>query len=101
MAAPPTSADQERAFDLFLVVVTWLAVTAATWTARLWMGAKRLSEPAACHKCGRARTDGLSIPASYQQHVVSCKGPGQMRSEAQVCPCGKSFRPWHKLNFER
>jgi hypothetical protein len=50
---------------------------------------------------GRARTDGLSIRANYQQHVVSCKGPWQMRSEALVCPCSKSFPPWHKLNFER
>jgi hypothetical protein len=47
------------------------------------------------------RTNGLSILANYQQHVVSCKRPGQLRSEALVCPCGKSIPPPHKLNFER
>jgi hypothetical protein len=52
--APPTSADPERAFELFLVVVTWLAVTTAMWTARRRMGPSA-SEPTACPNCGRAR----------------------------------------------
>jgi hypothetical protein len=59
------------------------------------------SEATACLKCGRARTDGLSVLANYQQHVASCKGPVQLRSEALVCPCGKRFPPRHKLNFEQ
>jgi hypothetical protein len=51
--------DPEHAFALFLVVATWLAVTAAMWTARLWIRRRHApqNQPRVPSAAGRAQMD--------------------------------------------
>jgi hypothetical protein len=71
--APPTSAtstDPERALGLFLAMVTWLAVTAAMWTARLRMewGQTPQKQPLVPSAAGRI---GFSISAARGELQVA------------------------------